>query len=322
MKEEIRLSVGIPTYNQGEYLGECIQSLLDQTVQPLEIVVSNNHCTDCTDEVLEKFRGRIRVIRPPSHIPMFPNFNYLVSQLSGEWFSVLCSDDVAKKDFVKILTQGINASSKAVLVHAPYELIDKQGKSLGVKRFKKVRRITSPPDTFNQELPNSKVCLPASAVRKDTWRKVGGFPEQCGICADWGFTVLISPEGDFIYQPETVMSYRYQYRPELDRARHMEWLQNDSVIYTQIVPKVMKKLADVNARKVRRMGQKRLHGALSLLSRMLGPEEKQEVVRAVNEWAEEYGCEVELARFAAGDILPRRTGLYLVVKVLRNLLRF
>ena len=322
MKEEIRLSVGIPTYNQGEYLGECIQSLLDQTVQPLEIVVSNNHCTDCTDEVLEKFRGRIRVIRPPSHIPMFPNFNYLVSQLSGEWFSVLCSDDIAKKDYVKILTQGINASSKAVLVHAPYELIDKQGKSMGVKRFKKLKRITSPPDTFYQELPNPKVCLSASAYRKDTWRKVGGFPEQCGICADWGFTLLISAEGDFIYQSEPAVSYRYQYRPELDRARHIEWLRNDSVIYMQIVPKAMKKLANVNARRVRRMGQKRLHGELYLSSRLLGPEERVEAVQLVNEWAKEYGCEEELARYAAGEILPRRTGLYLILKALRNLLRF
>ena len=49
-----KISIGIPTYNQGRYIEETILSCINQTVKPYEIVVSNNHCTDETDKILEK----------------------------------------------------------------------------------------------------------------------------------------------------------------------------------------------------------------------------------------------------------------------------
>lgn len=48
MKSRIRVSIGIPTYNQAEYLEETILSVLNQTVPAYEIFVSNNHSTDDT----------------------------------------------------------------------------------------------------------------------------------------------------------------------------------------------------------------------------------------------------------------------------------
>ena len=53
MKSRIRVSIGIPTYNQAEYLEETILSVLNQTVPAYEIVVSNNHSTDDTEKILE-----------------------------------------------------------------------------------------------------------------------------------------------------------------------------------------------------------------------------------------------------------------------------
>lgn len=57
MKSRIRVSIGIPTYNQAEYLEETILSVLNQTVPAYEIVVSNNHSTDDTEKILEKYSG-------------------------------------------------------------------------------------------------------------------------------------------------------------------------------------------------------------------------------------------------------------------------
>ena len=55
MKSRIRVSIGIPTYNQAEYLEETILSVLNQTVPAYEIVVCNNHSTDDTEKILEKY---------------------------------------------------------------------------------------------------------------------------------------------------------------------------------------------------------------------------------------------------------------------------
>ncbi len=69
-----RLSIGIPAYNQGEYLRETLASLVHQVDASTEIVVSENHSTDNTPAVLEEFAGRVRVVRPPVHMPMMAHW--------------------------------------------------------------------------------------------------------------------------------------------------------------------------------------------------------------------------------------------------------
>ena len=58
----MKLSIGIPTYNQAEYIEKAILSALNQTEPAYEVVVSNNHSTDSTAEVLEKYKDKIRII--------------------------------------------------------------------------------------------------------------------------------------------------------------------------------------------------------------------------------------------------------------------
>ena len=112
------LSIGIPSYNHAEFIEETLTSLLNQTVAPLEIVVSDDHSTDRTPEILKKYRDRVRVIRPPKHLSMTGNWNYVTSHLSGSWFSLVCSDDIPLPNFVETLTRGTTVSDNAVLVRA------------------------------------------------------------------------------------------------------------------------------------------------------------------------------------------------------------
>ena len=60
----MKLSVVVPAYNQGPFVGETLESLLTQTRPADEILVSDNHSTDETPRVLEAYRDRIRVVRP------------------------------------------------------------------------------------------------------------------------------------------------------------------------------------------------------------------------------------------------------------------
>ena len=54
------LSIGIPTYNQGIYLQETINSILRQTVLPDEIVISNNFSDDdLTEKILGQYLSKL-----------------------------------------------------------------------------------------------------------------------------------------------------------------------------------------------------------------------------------------------------------------------
>src|SRR5258707_326013 len=89
------VSIVIPTYNQNrEFLRAAVASALSQTYERFEVIVSNNHSTNDTVQVLSEFADeRLKVVCPRDHLPMTENFAFAADQASGEYISFLASDD-------------------------------------------------------------------------------------------------------------------------------------------------------------------------------------------------------------------------------------
>jgi len=87
-----RVSVIIPAYNCGRYLAAAIQSALDQTVPPAEIIVVDDGSTDDTASVAQSFGNRIRYIRQPNAGPAAAR-NHGAQVATGDWLAFLDADD-------------------------------------------------------------------------------------------------------------------------------------------------------------------------------------------------------------------------------------
>ncbi|HYF52420.1 MAG TPA: glycosyltransferase family A protein [Planctomycetota bacterium] len=88
----IRISVVIPTYNYGRFVCEAVDSVLGQTLQPLEIIVVDDGSTDNTAEVLKPYGNRIRYIYQKNEgLSAARNAGILAAR--GEWIALLDSDD-------------------------------------------------------------------------------------------------------------------------------------------------------------------------------------------------------------------------------------
>jgi len=87
------VSVIIPAYNSERYIGEAIQSVLNQTLPPTEILVIDDDSEEKDAEIAETFGESVKVFRR-SHAGIGASRNCGVSEARGEWIAFLDSDDL------------------------------------------------------------------------------------------------------------------------------------------------------------------------------------------------------------------------------------
>lgn len=103
------VSILIPAYNADRWIRQTIQSALDQTYEPKEIIVVDDGSTDRTLEAIREFGGRIRLAEGP-HAGGNAARNRLLELSAGEWVQFLDADDCLLPD--KIIGQVEHAASQ------------------------------------------------------------------------------------------------------------------------------------------------------------------------------------------------------------------
>jgi len=94
------VSVVIPCHNYGRYLGKAIDSVLAQTVKPLEIIVADDGSTDNTAEVVARYGAAVKY-QKFDHRGVCVIRQAMLDEPKGEWFLNLDADNWIEPDFLE-----------------------------------------------------------------------------------------------------------------------------------------------------------------------------------------------------------------------------
>lgn len=98
------ISVIVPTYNRAKTIGRTISSLLRQTYDNLEIIVVEDGSTDDTMAILNSIKDtRLKVVRHDVNKGANGAKNTGLSNIQGEWFTILDSDDEVVDDALEVM---------------------------------------------------------------------------------------------------------------------------------------------------------------------------------------------------------------------------
>jgi glycosyltransferase involved in cell wall biosynthesis len=125
-----RLTIGLPVYNGEYYLTESLDSLLGQSYEDFELIISDNASTDGTADICRRYEkqdSRIRHVRLPRNIGLAPNHNFLVQEASGELFKWASHDDLYARDLLEQCIAGLDEDPRVVLAHSWTAMIDGSG---------------------------------------------------------------------------------------------------------------------------------------------------------------------------------------------------
>jgi len=114
LNKDPAISVCIPTHNGSRHIGETIKSVLNQTFQNFEIVISDNGSTDDTVKIIKDFNDpRITKIDCLKPVSVADNFNNSVRLASGRLIKLLCQDDVIFPDCLDKEVKALSLPSNA-----------------------------------------------------------------------------------------------------------------------------------------------------------------------------------------------------------------
>jgi len=212
------LSVIMGNYNHARYLPEALRCILEQSVQPLEILVIDDGSTDASIQVLTEIARREPLIK------LLPNgrnrgvtytCNRGVTLARGEYICGAAADDkVLPGFFVEALSMAADYP-QAGIVFGDVVKVDDDGNQLAYFGLTgRNEKIHFTPQSFLEdylavEPPGHSLCG-ATIYRRDRFLELGGYCDGLGSWADTFVTRAIGLKYGACYVPKPFMQWRYQ----------------------------------------------------------------------------------------------------------------
>ena len=131
--EKPRVSIGLPVYNGETFLAESLESLLAQTFDDFELIISDNASTDATEKICRSFAAsdaRIRYHREPANLGSYWNFWRVFDLSRGEYFRWAADDDVSGPTLLARCVEVLDRDQSIVWCHSQTVEIDGRGRHL------------------------------------------------------------------------------------------------------------------------------------------------------------------------------------------------
>ena len=250
------VSVIIPAYNVAGFVEASIRSVLDQTLQPVEVIVVDDGSTDRTAAVVEAVvDSRVRLVRQSNRgVSAARNAGLALARAPLVLF--LDGDDLLVPDALGRMSAALQAQPDRVAVVAQHEKILEDGRPLSAS--------PPPPKPLPQAetlrhllgrnfiVTGGAICIVTAQARA-----VGGFNEKLRFGEDWEFWCRLALRADFAVLPEyTAVYYRIRASGANTRLRGTPRRPNFSAIdAVQSIPGLSERLTPGERRRTRRLAE-------------------------------------------------------------------
>lgn len=204
------VSIGLPVYNAENYLDQALESILNQSYEHFELIISDNGSVDQTQAICERYSAidpRIRYYRNSENLGAAWNFNRVWELASGKFFKWHAHDDLLAIKFLERCIEVLEANSDIVLCHTKVDIISEDGQLYEHYGIELETDDCRPVRRFRELLIKWQRCFPIfGVIRSDTLRKtpvMGNYGHADGV-----LLARLGLLGQFHEVPEVLFLYR------------------------------------------------------------------------------------------------------------------
>ncbi len=210
------LSVVVPNYNHAKDLPEALQAILDQSCQPLEVLVIDDASTDSSVEVIEGFARRnpiVRLYRNEKNQGVIFGLNRGLRLAAGDYVYFAAADDRVCPGFFEKSMELLTQHPQAGLCSALLQSIGEDGEDNGWIKTPLISRTACflPPEKVLTNLTHSGFWFTGQTLiyRRDAvLNDTDGFLPELAHRTDHFIPYIVALKHGACFIPEVLATYR------------------------------------------------------------------------------------------------------------------
>jgi len=209
------ITVFTSCWNQGEFLAEAIESVLNQTYQDFEYLIYDDGSTDGTKEIIERYKDpRIRTYYLEKQDNVGCVINHSFRSMEGNFWVWCPADDVLYPELLQVKLEASTVYTHEAVIYSDWEAVTLP--HLSSDEFKEAMKTTCP------------IGMTGIWIPKNVLWTVGFFPEHLPCCEDF-YWILKALKADIRFEHLQQKLYRKRKHGNRSTSR-----------YSNIIPHVAK----------------------------------------------------------------------------------
>ena len=231
------VSIIVPCYKQAQFLGDALQSVLNQTYTNWECIIVNDGSPDNTDQVAKAWCEQDKRFKyiSKNNGGLSSARNAGIKSSNGEFILPLDSDDIIDSKFLEKLVPELESNASLAIVSCYTKFFTNKIPNV-------IHELKPKGDSFRNLLFENNL-IATSLYRKTCWEEVGGYDENMkNGFEDWEFWIAITKSG---WKYKVVEEFLFFYRKS-KQSMLIDTLENHRVSNMEYVFEKHKDLYKAN----------------------------------------------------------------------------
>jgi len=235
------VSILVPCYNHALFLDDCLESLVSQSYENIEVIICDDCSQDNSFDIIRSWENRLRerfsrvqLLRNEANRGVTGNINKMLLLAQGEYIKLLASDDALSKNAIEAFLNFMTANPAADIVFSNGKVIGEHQKYSDAEALGRCKKIYEKPPLLEGDSLKERIYFcnelsaPCAFYRKKVFEQYGLFDESFSI-EDLEFWLRLLCKGR--------CSFRF-----LDRELVLYRRNTDSITSTAINEKTERRL--------------------------------------------------------------------------------
>jgi glycosyltransferase involved in cell wall biosynthesis len=201
-----KVSVVLPAFNSGRFIGQSVESILNQTFTDFELIIVDDFSQDNTWTLIQEYAkrdSRIIAVRNDKNINLSMTLNKGIAIARGIYIARMDHDDISLPNRLEKQVNFLDDNLKVGIVGSNIEIMDEIGTNIGFRKYNLTDQAIR-----KKIFLYSPFCHPATVIRKTILNLAGNYKCEFNPAEDYELYFRIGMLAEFANLDEFLLRYR------------------------------------------------------------------------------------------------------------------